>query len=72
MVCGFDFEKVYEKIGKNYIHVHHIRPIATTDGEYEVNPILGLVPICPNCHAMIHAHIPPLSISELKVLMNHE
>ena len=24
--CGFNFEKVYGKIGKNFIHIHHIKP----------------------------------------------
>ncbi|HOF15970.1 MAG TPA: DUF3427 domain-containing protein [Bacteroidales bacterium] len=69
-VCGFDFEKTYGKIGENYIHVHHIKPIATINGEYEVNPIQDLVPICPNCHAIIHSQTPPIPIQILQNIIN--
>jgi len=52
--CGFDFEEHYGTIGKGYIEVHHIQPIADTDGAHEVNPETDLIPLCANCHAMIH------------------
>jgi 5-methylcytosine-specific restriction protein A len=70
-VCGFDFKKIYGNIGKNYIQVHHIKPISSIEGEYMVNPIQDLVPICPNCHAMIHIQTPPLSIETLKDLIKN-
>lgn len=53
-VCGFDFEKKYGEIGKNYIHVHHVVPIHEIKKDYDVNPITDLIPVCPNCHAMLH------------------
>lgn len=53
-VCEFDFGKVYGEIGKNYIHVHHLIPLAMRGAQYEVNPIHDLLPVCPNCHAMLH------------------
>ena len=28
MACGFDFESVYGKHGKNYIEVHHVVPLS--------------------------------------------
>lgn len=50
-----NFEKVYGEIGKNFIHVHHIEFISSFEGkEHELNPIEGLIPVCPNCHAMLH------------------
>ena len=27
-VCGFDFQKFYGELGKEYIHVHHIVPLS--------------------------------------------
>jgi 5-methylcytosine-specific restriction enzyme A len=68
-VCSFDFEKKYGAIGKNYIHVHHIIPIAEIGKEYELNPIKDLRPVCPNCHAMIHKTRPALTIQELRDLV---
>ena len=67
-VCDFDFEKVYGEIGKGYIHVHHIVPVSDMGGEYVLNPIKDLIPLCPNCHAMVHKKEPPLSIEELKTI----
>jgi len=34
--------------------------------EYRLNPETDLVPVCPNCHAMLHTSEPPLSVDELK------
>jgi len=65
-VCSFDFEETYGGIGKKYIHVHHIIPISEIGKEYELNPITDLIPICPNCHAMIHIARPALSLEQLK------
>ncbi len=53
-VCGMDFETRYGEIGKDFIEVHHLNPIAETDGEHALDPMEGLVPLCSNCHSMIH------------------
>jgi 5-methylcytosine-specific restriction protein A len=53
-ICDFDFEKKYGEVGKDFIHVHHIVPLHEIQGDYKVNPIKDLIPVCPNCHAMLH------------------
>lgn len=53
-VCGMDFERFYGEMGKEFIEVHHLDPIADTDGEHALDPKTGLVPLCSNCHSMIH------------------
>lgn len=65
-VCGFDFELIYGEIGFDYIHVHHLIPLAGQEEEYSVNPIDDLRPVCPNCHAMLHRKTPPFAIEELQ------
>jgi 5-methylcytosine-specific restriction protein A len=65
-VCSFNFEKIYGPIGRNYIHVHHVVPLSKIKGEYVVDPVNDLVPICPNCHAMIHSTRPALDIDQLE------
>ena len=65
-VCSFSFESFYGAIGKNYIHVHHLVPLSETKGEYVVDPVKDLVPVCPNCHAMIHSTRPALHIDQLR------
>lgn len=52
--CGFDFSRAYRDIGDDYIEVHHRTPVSQRGGEYEVNPQKDLVPLCSNCHSMIH------------------
>ena len=52
--CGFDFGEVYGAEAKGYIHVHHRRSLAKIGREYKVDPIKDLLPVCPNCHAMLH------------------
>ena len=51
-VCGMDFAKTYGELGKEYIEVHHLHPVS--QGERKVDPIEDLIPLCANCHSMIH------------------
>lgn len=65
-VCEFDFEAVYGELGKGFIHVHHLRDLATIRTRYKVDPIADLRPVCANCHAMLHRTVPAMKISRLK------
>jgi 5-methylcytosine-specific restriction protein A len=65
-VCDLKFESRYGPIGKDFIHVHHKKPLAGMRAEYQVDPVKDLMPVCPNCHAMLHTSDPPLSVDELK------
>jgi 5-methylcytosine-specific restriction enzyme A len=53
-VCEFSFEDCYGPLGRNYIHVHHTLELSKVPSGYRVNPVTDLLPLCPNCHAMIH------------------
>lgn len=66
IVCDFSFAEVYGDTMGDFIHVHHLHPLHLADGERIINPETDLVPICPNCHAVIHTRNPPLSIEETK------
>lgn len=52
--CGLDFKEKYGELGAEYIEVHHLFPISQSSGEHIVDPTTELVPLCANCHAMIH------------------
>jgi 5-methylcytosine-specific restriction protein A len=65
--CGFNFVSRYGELGRDFIHVHHLRPLRAVADEYEVDPKKDLIPVCPNCHAMIHRTEPCLSITELRL-----
>jgi len=55
-ICNFDFHSAYGEIGKGYIHVHHKMPLSMIKENYQIDPIKDLVPVCPNCHAMLHTN----------------
>ncbi|MFC0267252.1 HNH endonuclease [Kushneria aurantia] len=65
-VCEFDFTRFYGGLGKEYIHVHHIVPISEIGEEYQIDPVNDLVPVCANCHAMIHRTRPAQSVEGLR------
>lgn len=69
-VCEFDFEEKYGEIGDGYIHVHHVVPVSRIGESYTVDPVTDLIPVCPNCHAMIHKKTPPYTVGELKDLIS--
>jgi len=51
-ICGFDSNEEYGIPG--IIEVHHLHPLA--DGEErKTDPELDLIPVCPNCHRIIHS-----------------
>ena len=68
-VCDLDFSERYGEIGEGFIHVHHRHPLALRRAKYRVDPEKDLVPVCPNCHAMLHKKNPPMEINELRALL---
>lgn len=69
-ICGFDFGKQYGKDGDGFIEVHHLTPVSKLGGNYNINPVTDLIPVCANCHAMIHRRNPPYSVDEMKNLLS--
>ncbi len=67
--CGFDFKKYYGSIADGFIHVHHIVPISQVGDSYKIDPINDLVPLCANCHSVVHLKNPPITIEQLKANM---
>ena len=71
VICGFSFADEFGEQASGYIHVHHIEPVSSRGGTYEVDPIEDLRPVCPNCHAVIHLRQPAYSIAEVKHMRRH-
>jgi 5-methylcytosine-specific restriction protein A len=67
--CGFDFDKVYgPELARSYIEVHHVKSITEIEGT--VNPETDLVPVCSNCHSMVHRRRPEIMpIAELQEVL---
>jgi 5-methylcytosine-specific restriction protein A len=70
MACGDKLSNKYGVVAQELVHVHHITPVSTLGGATVVDPIRDLVPLCPNCHNVIHRRNPPFSIEELKAIIS--
>ena len=68
-VCEFSFGNTYGELGEGFIHVHHIVPVSQMGGRYILNPGSDLIPVCPNCHAMLHRKTTPYSPDELQQIV---
>jgi 5-methylcytosine-specific restriction protein A len=68
--CGFDFSMHYGELGEGYIQVHHQTPVSTLGPNYIINPVSDLIPLCSNCHSIIHRRNPPLTLNEIKHLIH--
>lgn len=67
-ICGFVYQHRYGDRGKGFIECHHIKPVSSLS-EGQKTTLADLVVVCANCHRMIHATRPWLSIQELKNLL---
>lgn len=65
-VCEFSFEEKFGSVAQGFIHVHHLKPLSEIQEEYEVDPIVDLRPVCPNCHAVLHLGGKTRNIEEVK------
>ncbi|MGL4363204.1 MAG: HNH endonuclease [Cellulosilyticaceae bacterium] len=55
ILCGFDAREAYGQKFEGMIHIHHIKPLNEIEREYIVDPIRDLIPVCPNCHMILHS-----------------
>lgn len=76
MACFFDFRNFYGDAGKNYIEIHHVKPVFQYEDEdkskFLTRALKNVVPTCSNCHRIIHRNRQnPLSMVQLKEYIEH-
>jgi len=70
IACDFNFKNFYGAYAEGFIHIHHVIPVSEFDVPKNVNPETDLVPLCANCHSVVHRRKDKtLSIHELKKLI---
>jgi predicted HNH restriction endonuclease len=68
-VCKFNFYEKYGLHGKDFIEVHHLKPLHSLVDPALINPATDMTVLCANCHRMIHRKKDaPLTIEQLKEL----
>jgi len=63
-VCGFDFERTYGALGRDFAECHHLLPLGS--GGPRETRLEDLAVVCANCHRMLHRRSPPLSVADLR------
>lgn len=69
-VCDFDFGAVYGPLAHGYIEVHHRIPVSKMGKSYLVDPVNDLIPLCANCHAVVHRSDPPIEPESLRLIIS--
>lgn len=70
--CGLLLQEIYGPLGANVIHVHHIVPVSKMGESYVLDPKMDLVPLCPNCHNIVHRIDPPVPIDSLREITKYK
>lgn len=67
-ICGFDFEKTYGSIGKDFIEGHHTIAVSNMTPEHKTK-VEDIAMLCANCHRMVHKSRPWLTMKDLDKLI---
>jgi hypothetical protein len=67
-VCEIKLSEIYGELAEDFIHVHHVESIAKT-GPRWIDPSKDLIPVCPNCHSMLHRRDPPIMPNDLRKIL---
>lgn len=72
-ICGFDFGVVYGSEFAGKIEVHHKIPLYKRKENYVVDPVKDLIPVCPNCHLILHSKPDGFyTVEEVKEMLGKE
>ena len=72
-ICGFNAAKIYGNEFAGRIHAHHINPLGEVKEKHMVNPKTDLIPVCPNCHMILHSKNDGVySPEEVKNMLNKD
>lgn len=71
--CGFDFVMASGRHGVGLGYLHHLVP-ALDRPQFQWRPklredVTRIVPLCAQCHLVVHRRSPPLGLEELQELL---
>jgi HNH endonuclease len=70
LACGFSFRDVYGDAGESFIELHHTRALGASSKAHRNTP-QDLIPVCSNCHRMIHRNISaPMPLAKLQKIIH--
>lgn len=71
-----DFRRFLRGVGKGFVEIHHQKQVFMFD-EHEFERTLeaalaNVVPVCSNCHRMVHKTKTTLAIEDMKAKINQK
>ena len=70
-ICGLDFGAFYGEAFAGKVEVHHRKPLYEIQEDYVVDPIKDLIPVCPNCHLILHSKPEGVyTVEEVKAMLH--
>ena len=67
--CKLEMRDRYGVIADGFIHIHHTKPISSVGGP-QTPHLDDLIPLCPNCHAVVHLQNPPMTVEQIRKAMS--
>ena len=68
-ICGFDYGYTYGDAYEMDIEVHNLKGIVGEEVLPDTHPIEDLIPICHNCHHMLHSHPTELTVDKMRKMV---
>jgi len=75
LACSFDFSVTYGRHGEGYIEIHHLEPVSLSGSSKQSikEALKKVVPLCSNCHRMVHRNKDKLlPVEELKKIIQEQ
>lgn len=67
-ICGFDFGYTYGEAYEGCIEVHNVHG-AEEEITENTHPTQDLIPVCCNCHHVMHSQVPPISVDQMRKMV---
>ena len=67
--CNLEMGARYGSVASGFVEIHHVTPVSQLGPGYVIDPERDLLPLCPNCHAVVHRRSPPFTVAELRELL---
>lgn len=64
--CKINFKNFYGNDIPEIIHIHHVRPLSRYANKKMTDVVKDLIPLCPNCHAVVHSTKKLMSLNDLQ------
>ena len=68
-ICGFDFGYTYGESFEMCIDVHNIHGVEGEEILLTTHPVDDLIPVCHNCHHVIHSTVPPIPVEKMRKMV---